>query len=140
MRVVLGGDDAVAAYVSAGLKVAPIHPPYTAFGIQNDDGELIGGILFNHYNGANIEATVYGRSIANRTVIRAMLHFVFVQCRCTRLTVKTRRSNRLVQELAPRLGFVSEYVQPRYFGPTDDDDAFVFVLWPETARRWLGDF
>lgn len=138
MNLVFGQDHAVAALVSEAMRV-PIHAPYTALGVANAQGALVGGIVFNGFNGANIEASVYGADCARRGVIRAVMHYVFVQMKCTRLTIRTRRSNRLVLAQAPRLGFEEEAVLKRYFGPDEQDDALVFVLWPETARRWLGD-
>jgi hypothetical protein len=136
LRIALGDDEAVAAYVSAGLKTRII-PPFTAMGVVDKNGILCGGIIFNSFNGFNIEASVYGPACASRGVLRAVMAYVFVQLKCLRLTCKTRRSNRSVIQQLIRLGFTHEGMQRNYFGPQRGDDAILYALFPQAAARWI---
>jgi hypothetical protein len=54
-----------------------------------------------------------------------------------RLAATTRRSNKSMQRLLPRLGFEFEGVARRFFGPRRGDDGLRFVLFPEQAGKWL---
>jgi len=136
MRLVFGCDDLVAKYVSDGLGL-PMVPPYTAIGGTRDGQSLCIGVVFNEYNGSNIDITLYGPGALTRGNIRGVYHYLFEQLKVNRVTAKTRRSNKRMQRLMGRFGFKFEGISARYFGPTKADDAIRFVLFPEEARKWL---
>ena len=135
MRLVFNDPERVAAWVSDRLGTI-IQPPYVAIGMTDDDRLYCGGAVFNNWNGANIEITVAMDRRPTRGVIRALQHYVFEQSKATRVTAHTRRANKKVRRLLPRLGFKFETTRERFFGPTRADDAFAFVLFPENARKF----
>jgi hypothetical protein len=136
VKVVLGCDALVADYIGKGLGVE-FQPPFTAIGFTRDEKELCFGALYNCWNGSNIEVTVYGPQAVDRAIIRAVLAYPFRQLNASRLTARTKRSNRTMQKLLPRLGFAFEGTQKRFFGPNREDDALLFAMFPEQAEKWM---
>lgn len=137
MRLLFGQDKYVADVVGFGLGVV-FSGPYVAIGFMDDGGNVRGGAIFNHYNGSNVEVTVYAPKMAARGLIRAVLHYVFVQLKCNRLTARTRRDNKLAQKSLMRLGFKFEANLPLYYGPNKNDAAILYRMDRETAlKRWL---
>lgn len=137
MRIVLGQDEAVGAFASEKMGRAII-PPFTSMGIVDDAGELVGAIIYNGFNGANIEISFYGPGALHRRFIRAAFDYPFTQLNVIRLTARTRRSNKTTCKLLPRLGFVYEATLKNYFGPSRGDDAVLFRMTRSEAAKWLG--
>lgn len=137
MILVPGHDEAVAKWAGEQLGVRFVHP-LTAIGVVDPAGQLVGASVFNdHYPGGNLEWTYVGEGSLRLHMIRDIARYCFVQLEVSRVTAKTRRSNKLVRRLLPRAGFSFEMTQKRYFGPTRDDDALVFCLFREDAGKWL---
>ena len=138
MRLVLGQDEAVGVFASQKLGVSII-PPYTSMGIVDDADQLIGAIVYDHYNKFDIEITFYGPHCMTRRFIRAAFEYPFKQLGVLRLTARTRRSNKTMCRLLPRLGFIYEATLKHHFGPTRGDDAVLYRLTRSEAARWIGD-
>lgn len=139
MQLVFGQHDLVAGWVSERIG-ALISKPYVAIGATKDGKALCGGAVFNNWNGHNIEISLASEGCLTRGTIRAVYHYLFEQSKAGRVTAHTRRSNTAMREMLPRFGFVPEFGgQParRFYGPNKADDAFVFVLFPENARKYL---
>lgn len=137
MLSLLYGHDQDIAEWTAGRLGQTVDPPYRAIGIVDETGEIRGGMVFNRYTRANIEITMYGPGCLTRAVIRGWFDYVFEQLKCIRLTAITRRDNKLVCRLLPRLGFTYEATMKNFFGPKKADDAIVFRLTHEFASRWM---
>lgn len=136
MQLVFGQDESVEKYVSQNLGVT-IAPPFTAIGATKDNRTLCGGVVFNHWNGSNIEFHLYGPGVLTRENLRGIFHYAFVQMSANRVTASVKRSNRPVQKWLPRLGFEFEGISKRFYGPTKQDDEMRFVLFPERALKWM---
>jgi hypothetical protein len=136
LQLVFGHDARVAHWVAEQLGLV-ILPPYVAIGGTRDGRTLCAGAVFNQWNGSNLEITLYGPGCLNRGAIRAIYHYAFMQVGARRLSATTRRSNKRMQRMLPRLGFEFEGVGKRFFGPRREDDAMRFVLLPERAGRWM---
>ncbi len=136
MNLVFGHDDLVAAWVSEKIG-ARISPPYAAIGATKDGNTLCGGVVFNRWNGHNIDITLASEGCLTRGNIRGVYNYIFEQVKAGRVSAVTRRSNKRMQRMLPRFGFEFEGVSKRYYGPTKADDGFWFVLFPEKARRFL---
>lgn len=111
--------------------------PYTAIGGTVDGQSLCIGVVFNSWNGSNIDISLYGPGALRRGAISGVYHYAFKQLNATRVTANTRRSNKVMQRLLPRFGFKFEGISERYFGPTRPDDAIRYVLFPENAEKWI---
>lgn len=136
MKLVFGRDELVAQWVAENLKL-PMIPPYVAIGGTRDDKSLCIGVVFNQYNGSNIDISLYGPGGLTRGNIRAIYSYAFVQLKVNRVTAITRRSNKNMQRLLPRFGFKFEGTSARYFGSEKSDDAIRFVLFQDDARKWI---
>ena len=133
MQLVFGQDEQVASFVGLqlGMKFAR---PFVAIGVEVG-GDLKGGAVYNQWNGWNIEVSIYGPGLASREIIKALIWgYPFNDIGAGRLTARTRRANKVVQKLLPRLGFTFEGMNKRYYGPARADDAMVFHLMREQAE------
>jgi RimJ/RimL family protein N-acetyltransferase len=138
MQPVFGHDTLVADWVSQ--KTGDVYsPPYAAIGFTKDGKSLCAGVVFNNWNGSNVEISLASDGGITRDNIRTVYRYAFVQCGANRITAHTRRANRTMRELLPRLGFTKEAegVLRKFYGPRRGDDAFVFGAFPETVRKWL---
>ncbi len=136
MKLVFGRDEDVANWVSKNLGF-PILPPYTAIGVEDQDGNPCGGAVFNDWNGSNLEITICGPGAMKRGIIRGVFHYVFIQLGASRLTAKTKRSNKPMRKMLHKFDFKFEAILKRYYGVLPDDDAIVFRLDPVTAMKWM---
>lgn len=128
----------VAAFVADHLQ-RPIVPPFTAIGVERR-GDLVAGAVFNNYNRWNIDVTVYGPGAFYRGVMRALAHYAFVQLKVGRVTASTQRDNIKAQTMLLQFGFKKEAEQERYFGPSIDQDAFVYRMTIDDLPPWARDW
>lgn len=112
-------------------------PPFSAIGIARDH-LLVGGWLLNGFNGFNGDLTIYAPGAMSRRTIRACYAHLFNDHGLTRVSASTRRDNKTMRDLMPRLGFRFEALRRRYYGPFRRDDAFTFVLFRDAAMKWMG--
>lgn len=140
MLLIVDQPDIVAQFVATGLN-RTFYPPFTAIGWVLDRAgqwRLVGGAVFNDYNGYNIEVSVYWHGAPlTRQPLREALRYVFIQCNCGRLTAKTMRSNVRMRNALPRLGFQIEAELKHFFGPSKRQNALIFRMDRLTAERWI---
>lgn len=105
----------VAQFVSKRLRFA-LCPPYYAIGIERG-GEIIGGMLLNCFEGADVHVTVAGQGWT-RGFLHSAGDYVFEQLGCERATITTEQSH--VEALALRLGGKREGVLRNHFGKGRD--------------------
>jgi len=118
-------NEAIVGFIEEKLQIR-IAPPYTAFGFASDDGRPMCAALFNDFNQSNMEMTIFAEPGGiNRQVLRYLANYVFVKNGCRRLTVRTKKRNKRVLQLAPRFGFKYECIARHFF---EDDDAVVFRM------------
>jgi RimJ/RimL family protein N-acetyltransferase len=105
-------DDRCAQFVSERLGFG-LCPPFTAMGIERD-GEIIGGVVFNHFEGADLHVTVAGRGWT-KDFLKAVGTYVFDQLGCERMTAIT--ADEITATFAERLGGQYEGCLRNHFGP-----------------------
>lgn len=93
-------------------------PPYTTIGLEKQ-GKLVGGCLFNNFNGYDIELTIVGPGCLSTGLFRAVSSYVFSQLGCSRMTMTAQRKNAVHIRIAERLGFKVEGVTRGHFGADD---------------------
>ena len=108
-------DDRVAKFVSERTGKAFV-PPYTAMGIERG-GEIVGGCLFNVFEGADVHVSVAG-SGWTRGFITAVGEYVFGTLGCERMTAIT--ANEITATFVERMGGQHEGVLRNHFGPGID--------------------
>jgi hypothetical protein len=122
--ITVEGEE-VAAFIEKKLGVT-ISKPYIALGFLTNDKRPLSAFVFNDHTGANIEMTAFAElGGITRGVARYIARYVFEQLGCRRLTVRTKKRNKRVLQLAPRYGFKYEGVAKHFYA---DDDAVVFRM------------
>ncbi len=124
----------VAQWVAEKLEI-DIHPPYISFALEDDFFTLRGGVIFNDWNGANIEITLYCPGAYRRELQAQIFRYVFNDLGCIRLTARTRGNNKTMQKMLERIGFEREAIMEDYFGR--GDDAHLYRLKRGAVERWL---
>lgn len=104
-------DGRVAPFVAKACNTRII-PPYTAVGIEQA-GEIIGGVVFNHFTGADVHLTVAGRGWT-KGFLADVGQYVFGKLGCERMTLVTEQP-RVVRQ-AERLGGKVEGLMRNHFG------------------------
>ena len=132
MTPVYGLDSEVCKWVSGRIGAA-IFPPFTAIGFEKG-GALVAGVVFNDYiPGGNIEMTLASDAGVKRQIIRVIADYVFRQLGCKVLSIRTKKRNKLVCDIAIRAGFKYATTIPDYFG---NDSAVLFRMRRDECR-WL---
>jgi RimJ/RimL family protein N-acetyltransferase len=111
--------------------VGQFQAPYTAIGWTDEAGAILGGAVFNNWNGANVELSLAGRGSISRQAFRDIARYVFGQLGCRRLTMHTKASNLRLILQAERNGFAREGMRKDFF---PDDDAVSLVMLRSRCR------
>ena len=107
---------------------------FYAMGIEHE-GQIVAGVLFHNYNGANAICHV---AITKRTkLLVPLLHhladYAFNKCKLKRVTGMVPTNMPDVIAFDKHLGFEEEFVMK---DATPDADIMVLVMWPDKCR-WL---
>lgn len=107
---------------------------------EQHTSEIIAGCLFHDYSpmgdGGKVEVSMAADSPrwAQPGIIRAILHYPFVQLDCHILIATTNRTNRRTRKFLQGLGFKERGIIPnRPFA----DDTVIYALRREDAAKWL---
>ena len=128
MRMVVGSDDKVAAYI-AGATGDQMHHAFRTIGVYDNSG-LIGGYAIDHWTGFGCEVSGAGKGIMLRSVRQALCDLVYGYLGCRRMGIIVRKSNKRMQRMATRLGFTVEARLRRYYGT---EDGIVYSLLSDEA-------
>lgn len=85
-------------------------------GIEKD-GEIIGGVVFNMFEGRDVHVTVAGTGFG-KNFLQSVGQYVYEQLGCARMTVKTEQSS--VIRIAEKLGGQREGILRDHFGEGRD--------------------
>ena len=111
-------DERVARFVSDRVGQGFV-PPYTCLGTERD-GEIINGVIFNCFEGADVHVSIAGRGWT-KGFLADVGHYVFGVLRCERITVQTEQP--AIVRIAERLGGQVEGLKRNHFGK--GRDAFI---------------
>lgn len=106
---------------------------YTAIGMERD-GELIGGVVYDQYNGPNIFAHIAGKPGTRwltRAFLYAMFSYPFDQLGVARITGPVASDNEAAIRLDKHLGFTHEATLS---GAAPAGDLLLFVMWRKDCR------
>lgn len=108
-------DDRAARFVE-GVIGQKVVPPFVSVGIEKE-GAVIAGVVFNHFEGHDIHATIAGHGW-DRQILREIGDYVFRQLGCERITAVTEQAK--VVGFGERLGGQVEGCLRNHFGPGRD--------------------
>lgn len=108
-----------------------------AIGLLDKDGNLLGAVLFQNWNGPNIELSYYGKSTLTLGVTRCLARYILSEFDPARLTLITSKRNRQLMRALQRLGFRLEGTQRCYYGKRDcnRNTGVRFVAFRDTIER-----
>ena len=136
----LVGDDArVAAWTYATFNLFPM-PVVKALGIVGQEGSLIGGILFQNYNGVNVNLSYYGPGTVSSGIVKAVCRICVAELHVARLTVIVPKKNKRLLRSVQRFGWRLEGVQRRFYGHRDctRNTGVRFVMFREHLNKLAG--
>ena len=110
---------------------------YTAIGVADESG-LIGGVVFNRYNGVSVCPHWAGKNGTNwmsKYFLACCFNYMFVKLGCKRITGIVDASNTRAMDVDLRLGFKLEAVMRG--AAADGGDINLLVMWKEDATKWL---
>ena len=108
-------DERVSVFIGDKLGIG-VFPPWTAMGIEKD-GEIVAGILFNCFEGADVHVTACGSGF-RKNFLQNVGDYVYNQLGCARMTFKTEKE--YVAKLAEKLGGKREGILRNHFGEGRD--------------------
>lgn len=133
-RLVYDDKERVAAWVANKVDLQGGWGSHYAMGAERD-GDLVAGIVFNNFNGANaiahIAVTKPGKDMI--ALLRAAADYAFRQCKLKRLTGLVPMSMPDVIKFDKKIGWQEEFVV-RDGAP--DGDMMMLVMRPETCPWW----
>lgn len=101
-----------------------------------EDGKVIAGVAYTMYtgNGICMHVAASKQGWLNRTFLRMVFGYPFIQLGCTRVTGLVRSDNPRAQHFDERLGFVREGVIRK-----GDDDGMDLILYGmlKDECRWI---
>lgn len=108
-KVVFGQDERVAKFVAQGIGPYESFSNFVAFGVE-EDGELIGGVVFNNFNENSICGSIHGvgKNWLTREFLWYMFHYPFEKAKVGRITVVVENNNEMSHNIVQRLGFTHE--------------------------------
>jgi len=110
---------------------------YEAIGVCSDEGELIAGVVFNHFTGYDISMHVAadrGRLWATPGVMKTIFGYPFNQLQCRRVTGFVSAINKATLRFDLKIGFV---IEGRLRDATPEGDMIVIGM-TRNECRWLG--
>jgi RimJ/RimL family protein N-acetyltransferase len=134
--LVIGEDSIVAQWAFSAFHLYPT-PFNRALGIVNKDKIVIGAILLQNFNGANVELSYYGPRTLSVGIARAIARLVMGEFSASRVTVVTSKRNRRLMQSLSRFGFKLEGIQRCYYGHEDNkkNTGVRFVMFREQIAK-----
>lgn len=133
-RLVMNQHQRVAEWVAGRTGCsAEAWAGYTCLGLEDENGELLAGIVLESYNGrnANVHIAAIGRQWLNRNMLFTFFHYCFKSLGLRRLTGLTPASNERALAFNKNVGFEVEFVM---LDGAEDGDLVVQVMRPENCR------
>lgn len=92
--------------------------PFLCMAIVDARPHIIGAVVLNNFDGHNIDLSGIGEGAFTPRVVRSLASHVFNVLGCSRVTLKTRRSNKLARKLLTK-HFKFEAYLKKGFGNED---------------------
>lgn len=133
-QLVFDQKERVGAWVAEKVGQAAEWGSFYAMGVEAD-GEIIAGVVFNNFNGANATCHIaldrFTKSII--PLFEAVCDYAFNCCGLKRLTGMVPSNEPHILAFDKHLGFEEEFVMK---DGAPGADMHVLVLWPDKCR-WL---
>lgn len=108
--------------------------PFLCMAVVDGKSNLIGAVVLNNYDGNNVDLSAVGEGAFAPSIVRELSAYVFRKLGCSRVTLKTRRSNKTARKILGR-HFKFEATLKSGFGT---EDAYQFRMCRDECP-WLKD-
>jgi RimJ/RimL family protein N-acetyltransferase len=128
-----GQEDArIGAWVGSRLDIDD-WGKFKAFGVEKD-GQLIAGVIFNHFRMPSISMHVAGEGKywMSRELLKHVFTYAFDMCRCTRINTLVRADAESVIRFDDKIGFIREGVVRK--GAMDGTDMILLGMLREECK------
>ena len=131
-RVIRYASAEVKAW-AGGLFGVTFREPSFALGVLNGHGKLVGAVIYNNYEAANVEMSIVGpRRAFYRGVCREIFSYAFDELGVSRVTLTCRERYPEIIDKARRWGWKIEGRMRDYYGP--GDHAIILGMLREECR------
>jgi hypothetical protein len=137
LKIVTGCADYVGPWVFREIGKIWYPGSGTALGWVNPAGDLVAGVTFTGYDGANIwldAAALPKARWADRRALWAVFHYPFEQLGCVRVSSLVPEENKVAQKFNESAGLVHEATLSR--AAPNNGDMRVYRMFREDCR-WL---
>src|SRR6266853_2299618 len=117
--LLVDNDQAIADWVCNTFNVYK-QPVNRAYGIVDSEGKLKGAILFQNFNGVNLELSYYGPRTLSSGIVRIIARTALGHFIAARLTVVTSQRNKRLLRALLKIGFRLEGTQRCFYGHADN--------------------
>lgn len=135
-KIVVGEADRVGAWVMAQNDAAWLPGQGQGFGVEDDSGELVAGVVFDNYNGVSMQIHVAAKPGVNwvsRELLRMTFSYPFGQLRLKKLFGLVGSTNLAARRFDEHLGFRLEATLKDAY---PEGDLLVYSMTPEQCR-WI---
>lgn len=135
-NVFYGADKLVTAWVAKRIPGFQDKGETRALGIIAG-GKMAGGVVYEDYNGLNIQASIAGEPGVNwltRDTLHQIFAYPFIGLNCTCITVLCAMTNAPSIRLATKMGFEGEAIVR--FAAHDGSDLVVLKMFRDQCR-WI---
>lgn len=136
--VVFGADREVARWVAAQIPGYRPAPNARSLGVIKD-GQLVAGVVFENYNGVNVEGSIAAlpkAGWATKSTMFSIFHYPFVTLGVRAITILVASSNLASLNLVTKMGFEPEALVK--FAAQDGSHLVVMKMWRERCK-WIKD-
>lgn len=100
------------------------------------NGELVAGVVYDHYNGVNIHASIAGvGNWADRDFLWKIFDYPFNQIGAKRMTAMICSTNRKSIDLVTKMGF---NLEAKLRGATSKGDLLLYVMFKDECKYLRG--
>lgn len=134
--LVYGHDKEIAGWIATNRGIT-VYGLCRAIGVIDSQGIVVGGAVLHNWSKHDMELSYCGPGTVSAGMVRALAMIAFVEAEVTRVTLRVARRNKRLRVSLVRFGFKYEGIQERLFGPHRGDDAILFAMLADKAKRFL---
>ena len=132
-NLVSGLDEHVARWTAENFNL-PIRSYDLAVGIIDGD-RIVGSVIFNSYNGWDVEISYYGPNTMTLGLVKQIARVAVNQLGVSRITARTTRNNKQMTRGVKKIGFEYEGIRHNAFG---EYDAIMYGLYGKKLAKLAG--
>ena len=137
--IILGESDRVGTWVMSQNDAVWLPGQGHGFGVVEEGGELIAGVVFDNFNGVSVQihvAALPGKNWITRDLLHLTFFYPFLQLRVRKLIGLVGSTNLAARRFDEHLGFQLEATLKDAY---PDGDLLIYTMTPDQCR-WIHTF